>query len=82
MQSSALDVKYFEDPLLKEYVHEKLFGMFVMTKYEVNEQQIDDVDLTENDLNALRYAAGYVPWKRLQKPTSACTSALIAKIDL
>ena len=39
-QSSALDVKYLEDPLLCEYVNEKLFGMFVKTMYEVNEQQI------------------------------------------
>ena len=69
MQTSALDVKYVEDPLLSEYMHEKLFGMFVKTKYEVNELQIEDVDLTENDLNALRYAAGYVPWKLLQKYT-------------
>ena len=51
LQSSALDVKYFEEPLLREYMHEKLFGMFVMTKYEVNEQRIEDVDLTENDLH-------------------------------
>ena len=55
-------------------MHEKLFGMFVMTKYEVNKQQIEDVDLTENDQNALRYAAGYVPWKLLQKCTKPnCT---------
>eukprot|EP00731_Ephydatia_muelleri_P032085 Em0023g592a len=66
-QSSALDVKYLEDPLLCEYVNEKLFGMFVKTMYEVNEQQIVVADPTENDLNALRYAAGYVPWKLLQK---------------
>ena len=45
-------MKYFEDPLLREYEHEKLFGMFVMMKYKVNEQQIEDVDFTENDLNA------------------------------
>eukprot|EP00731_Ephydatia_muelleri_P039275 Em1324g1a len=56
-QSSALDVKYLEDPLLCEYVNEKLFGMFVKTMYEVNEQQIVVADPTENDLNALRYAA-------------------------
>ena len=74
MQSSALDVKYFEDPLLREYVHENLFEMFGMTKSEVNEQQIEVVDLTENDLNAFRYAAGYVPWKLLQKYTKpTCT---------
>ena len=47
-------------------MHETLFGMFVMTKYVVNEQQIEDVDhMHENDLNALRYAAVYAPWKRL-----------------
>ena len=46
-------MKYFEDPLLRKYEHEKLFGMFVMMKYKVNEQQIENVDLTENDLNAL-----------------------------
>lgn len=62
-----VDSNFAQDPLLGEYVNEKLFEEQVKCKFEVEEQCVEPAELTENDLNALRYAAGYVPWKLMQK---------------
>ena len=50
-----------KDPLLSEYVNEKLFEQYVKSKFEVVEQPSEPSQLTDDDLNALRYAAGFVP---------------------
>ena len=65
--SLGVDAKFAQDPLLGEYVNDKLFGEHVKAKFEVEAQCVEPTELTENDLNALRYAAGYVPWKLSQK---------------
>ena len=65
--SLGLDTKLTQDPLLIEYVNEKLFAKHIKTKFDVEEQQSQPAELTEDDLNALRYAAGFVPWKLKQK---------------
>ena len=65
--SLGVDAKFAQDPLLGEYVNDKLFGEHVKAKFEVEEQCVQPTELTGNDLNALRYAAGYVPWKLSQK---------------
>ena len=70
--SLDLDPKVAQDPLLSEYVNEKLFAEHVKTEIDVVEQQSEPAELMEDDLNALRYAAGFVPWKlrqKFQKPT-------------
>ena len=61
-----------QDTLLSEYVNAKLFEKHVKARFDVEEQQPEPADFTEDDLNALRYAAGYVTRKlkqKYQKPT-------------
>ena len=53
--------------MLGEYVNEKVFGECIKEKFHVESQDSESAELTENDLNALRYAAGYVPCKLRQK---------------
>ena len=65
--SLGLDSRFAQDPLLGEYVNEKVFGEFVKEKFHVEPQDSEPAELTDNDLNALRYAAGYVPCKLRQK---------------
>ena len=53
-------------------MNEKLIEKYVKSKFEVVEQQSQPAELTDGDLNALRYAAGFVQWKlkkKFQKPT-------------
>ena len=52
--------KNFADPMLAQYVFEKLFEGIVKTKAETDNHQAEVALLTENEHNALRYAAGYV----------------------
>ena len=52
--------KNFADPMLAQYVFEKLFEGTVKTKAETDNHQAEVALLTENEHNALRYAAGYV----------------------
>ena len=62
--SLGVDSKFAQDPLLGEYVNEKLFEEHVKEKFEVEEQcvaMVEAAELSDNDLNALRYVAGYVP---------------------
>ena len=63
----GLDSRFAQDPLLGEYVNEKVFGEFVKEKFHVESQDSEPAELTDNDLNALQYAAGYVPRKLRQK---------------
>ena len=66
----GVDSKFAHDPLLGEYVNEKLFEEHVKEKFEVHETcaaMVEAAELSDNDLNALRYVAGYVPWKLRQK---------------
>lgn len=63
----GLESRFAQDPLLGEYVNEKVFVEHVKVKFHVEEQDVEPAELTDNDLNALRYAAGYVPWKLRQK---------------
>ena len=65
--SLGLDSRFAQDPLLGEYVNEKVFGEFVKEKFHVESQDSEPAELTDNDLNALQYAAGYVPRKLRQK---------------
>ena len=68
--SLGVDSKFAQDPLLGEYVNEKLFEEHIKEKFEVEEQcvaMVEAGELSDNDLNALRYVAGYVPWKLRQK---------------
>lgn len=65
--SLGLDTKLTQNPLLIEYVNEKLFAKHIKTKFDVEEQQSETAELIEDDLNALQYAAGFVPWKLKQK---------------
>ena len=64
------------DPLLAEYVNEKLLLKFIKTVYVLDKPNgtTDQLTLTVDALNALRYTAGYVPFKLLQKYKRAgCT---------
>ena len=68
----GLDPTFAQDPLLSEDVNEKLVEEHIKTKFDVEEQQSEPAEFTEGGLNALRYAAGFVPWKLKQnfkKPT-------------
>ena len=70
--SLGLDSRFAQYPLLGEYVNEKVFGEHVKVKLHVESQDSEPAELTDNDLNVLRYAAGYVSWKLRQtykKPT-------------
>ncbi len=51
------------DPLLQEYVNEKLFESIVKTKISTTDRVVPETaELTKNELNALRlYVAGFVP---------------------
>ena len=50
----------FADPMLAQYVFEKVFDGIVKAKAETDNHQAEVTLLTENEHNALRYAAGYV----------------------
>ena len=65
--SLGLESRCAQDPLLGEYVNEKMFGECIKDKFHVESQDSEPAELTDNDLNALRYAAGYVPCKLRQK---------------
>ena len=65
--SLGVDLKFAQDPLLGEYVNEKVFERHIKSTFEVEDEFTEPGELSENDLNALRYVAGYVPWKLRQK---------------
>ena len=50
--SLGLDPKFAQDPLLGQYVNEKLFEEHVKTKFDVEEQQSEPAELTEDGLSA------------------------------
>lgn len=56
-----------QDPLLGEYVNEKLFEEHVKEKFPIETTAAEPSEPSEDDHNALRYAAGYIPWKLTQK---------------
>ena len=62
----ALDIGS-TDYLVTEYVNEKVMEMEVKATYEVEYEKVVVEDLTEDEQNALRYAAGYVPKKLIEK---------------
>lgn len=55
------------DYLLTECVNEKVMEMKVNATYEKEYKKVVVEDLTEDEHNALRYAAGYVPKKLIEK---------------
>ena len=59
--------KYTHDPLLWEYVNDILFEEHIKVKFHVEQEDVEVPELTSDDLNALRYAAGYVICKLLKK---------------
>lgn len=63
----GMDPEFAKDPLISEYVNKNLFEDHVKATFEVAEQQPEQADLTDDELNALRYAGGFVPWKLRQK---------------
>ena len=44
-----------------------MFEEHIKAKFHIEAQDPEPAELTDNDLNALRYAAGYVPWKLREK---------------
>lgn len=60
------------DQLLWEYVNEKVFEEHIKVKFASEEEHTEVPELTTDDLNALRYAAGYVICKitSVSVPTS------------
>ena len=69
--SLGLDPRFAKDPLLSEYVNEKLFEEHLKVKFDVVEEQSEIPDPTEDEIVTLRYAAGFVPWKLKQKFSKA-----------
>lgn len=65
--SLGVDLKFAQDPLPGEYVNEKVFERHIKSTFQVEDECTEPGELSENDLNALRYVAGYVPWKLRQK---------------
>ena len=61
--SLSLESRCAQDPLLGKYVNEKMFGECIKDKFHIESQDSEPAELIDNDLNALRYAAGYVPCK-------------------
>ena len=49
--------------MLSEYVIEKLFEGRGKAKFHIEEKLMEPVKITKDDLNALQYAAGFVPQK-------------------
>ena len=64
--------KNFADPMLAQYVFEKLFEGIVKAKAETDNHQAEVALLTQNEHNALRYAAGYVVRKLKEKFNRTC----------
>ena len=56
-----MDNRFIQDPLLAQYVNEKLLEKLVETHFIVKDSNIEPPKLTIDQVNALRYAAGYVP---------------------
>ena len=56
-----------EVALLTQHVNEKLFERIVSQQATVEPSEVEVPPLTENEANALRYAAGYVPFALKQK---------------
>ncbi len=59
------------DPLLQEYVNEKLFESIVKTKIATDRVVPETAELTKDEHNALRYVAGFVPFKLKKKFTKS-----------
>ena len=58
-----------EVALLTQHINEKLFERIVSQQATVEPSEVEVPPLTENEANALRYAAGYVPFALKQKPS-------------
>ncbi len=56
------------DSLLQEYVNEKLFESIVKIKIATDRVVPETAELTKDELNALRYVAGFVPFKLKSPP--------------
>ena len=56
-----------KDPLFLEYINETLMTEHVKKSFEAVVQTVEVPELNDAELNALRYSAGYVPWKLKQK---------------
>ena len=58
--------EYAADPLLSQYVNEKLLESYVKSKFSVENEAGLGAEVTElipDKCNALRYAVGYIPFK-------------------
>ena len=57
----GIDVIEEADPLIMQYVFDKMFSSVIRTHFPENSSDYNPAELTGSEHNALRYAAGYVP---------------------
>ncbi len=74
--NGSIAMTWTVDPLLQEYVNEKLFEIIVKTKIAVVPET---AELTKDELNALRYVAGFVPFKLKKKFTKSSNPYTVFK---
>ena len=56
------------DPLLSQFVNEKILETLVKTKFHVSHHtDATPTTLSDDECNALRYGAGYIPFKLLKR---------------
>ena len=65
------------DPLLEQSVYNEIFTILVSEYFtsqstHSNESDTTPVELTSDELNAMRYACGYVPRSLLKKYETKC----------
>ena len=60
-----------DDPLLMQYVFEKLFDKVITSTFTVVTSETPEEPISANEENALRYAAGYVPRSLIAKLQSS-----------
>jgi hypothetical protein len=66
--SLGVKVEYATDPLLQQYVNEKVFQSIIDSKVCL-ERIAEPAELTTDELNTLRYVAWYIPFKLKKKYT-------------
>lgn len=64
----GVEEEYSRDPLFREYVNEKVLQCILESKASLKPTTtVEPTELTVDELNALRYVAGYVPFKLKKK---------------
>ena len=79
MHSAWIELLSADDPLLEQSIYSELYGMLVAEYFKRSQSAHSlpptttaPIQFTTDELNAMRYASGYVPHKLLKKYENKC----------